>query len=323
MFRKNIIVVFFAGLLAFLSVFCFYRIQERDFMIKLNNHNLSADAFKFTLKDNVSLAQLNQKIQNNPRIDDIQLHYQDKQNKNITYFFGKGDFETPPMISGNFFSKNDFSTQVTVAVVGKNLAKKLYRPKDQEYLLLNGQYIPVLGIMGDKEKSQLDNQIFISCSQNQLAQMNTANYNLVLDGYQPLAKKTVQQVFDTASLKKLVSQKLILSNDAWFNLHRYQIIGLMLILLVFIGCSYLWILSLHRSYQAAKFIHKKRKQFVFESWEAYCLSNGIGIILGVLVGIFIYSLNSYLGIFLYNIVIFLICSCLFYIILNIRTKKEE
>lgn len=306
-----------------MSVFCFYRIQERDFMIKLNNHNLSADAFKFTLKDNVSLAQLNQKIQNNPKIDDIQLHYQDKQNKNITYFFGKGDFETPPMISGNFFSKNDFSTQVTVAVVGKNLAKKLYRPKDQEYLLLNGQYIPVLGIMGDKEKSQLDNQIFISCSQNQLAQMNTANYNLVLDGYQPLAKKTVQQVFDTASLKKLVSQKLILSNDAWFNLHRYQIIGLMLILLVFIGCSYLWILSLHKSYQAAKFIHKKRKQFVFESWEVYCLSNGIGIILGVLVGIFIYSLNSYLGIFLYNIVIFLICSCLFYIILNIRTKKEE
>lgn len=306
-----------------MSVFCFYRIQERDFIIKLNNHNLSADAFKFTLKDNVSLAQLNQKIQNNPKIDDIQLHYQDKQNKNITYFFGKGDFETPPMISGNFFSKNDFSTQVTVAVVGKNLAKKLYRPKDQEYLLLNGQYIPVLGIMGDKEKSQLDNQIFISCSQNQLAQMNTANYNLVLDGYQPLAKKTVQQVFDTASLKKLVSQKLILSNDAWFNLHRYQIIGLMLILLVFIGCSYLWILSLHRSYQAAKFIHKKRKQFVFESWEAYCLFNGIGIILGVLVGIFIYSLNSYLGIFLYNIVIFLICSCLFYIILNIRTKKEE
>lgn len=137
MFRKNIIVVFFAGLLAFLSVFCFYRIQERDFMIKLNNHNLSADAFKFTLKDNVSLAQLNQKIQNNPKIDDIQLHYQDKQNKNITYFFGKGDFETPPMISGNFFSKNDFSTQVTVAVVGKNLSKKLYRPKDQEYLLLN------------------------------------------------------------------------------------------------------------------------------------------------------------------------------------------
>ncbi len=306
-----------------MSVFCFYRIQERDFMIKLNNHNLSADAFKFTLKDNVSLAQLNQKIQNNPKIDDIQLHYQDKQNKNITYFFGKGDFETPPMISGNFFSKNDFSTQVTVAVVGKNLAKKLYRPKDQEYLLLNGQYIPVLGIMGDKEKSQLDNQIFISCSQNQLAQMNTANYNLVLDGYQPLAKKTVQQVFDTASLKKLVSQKLILSNDAWFNLHRYQIIGLMLILLVFIGCSYLWILSLHKSYQAAKFIHKKRKQFVFEAWEAYCLFNGIGIILGVLVGIFIYSLNSYLGIFLYNIVIFLICSCLFYIILNIRTKKEE
>ena len=306
-----------------MSVFCFYRIQERDFMIKLNNHNLSADAFKFTLKDNVSLAQLNQKIQNNPKIDDIQLHYQDKQNKNITYFFGKGDFETPPMISGNFFSKNDFSTQVTVAVVGKNLAKKLYRPKDQEYLLLNGQYIPVLGIMGDKEKSQLDNQIFISCSQNQLAQMNTANYNLVLDGYQPLAKKTVQQVFDTASLKKLVSQKLILSNDAWFNLHRYQIIGLMLILLVFIGCSYLWILSLHKSYQAAKFIHKKRKQFVFEAWEAYCLFNGIGIILGVLVGIFIYSLNSYLGIFLYNIVIFLICSCLCYIILNIRTKKEE
>lgn len=320
--KKNVIVVLLAGLLAFGSVFLFYRIQERDYLFQLDNHNLSADAFKFTLKNNESLYQLNQQVKASPSLNDVQLHYQDKNNKNITYFFGKGDFATPPMISGNFFSKNDFETKVTVAVVGKNVAKKLYQPKDQAYLLLNGQYIPVLGVMGDKQASALDNQIFISASSENLMKLNTANYKLRLDGYAPISKKEMLTSLNLASLTKLVSQKLILSKDAWINLHYQQILGLLVIIIAFIIGAILWNFSLHQAFYQALFLQKNPKKFIFEAWERYCLFNGIGIILGVLVGCLWFSLNSYMALFIFNGCVFIGVSLFFLILLNLRTKKE-
>lgn len=322
MLKKNVIVVILSGLLAFFSVFLFYRIQERDYLFQLDNHNLSADAFKFSLKNNETLYQLNQQIKNSPLLEDVQLHYQDKNDKNITYFFGKGDFATPPMISGNFFSKNDFETKVTVAVVGKNIAKKLYQPKDQAYLLLNGQYIPVLGVMGDKESSALDNQIFISASSDILMQLNTANYKLRLDGYTPISKKDLMTSLPTSSVTKLVSQKLILSKDAWLNLHYQQILGLLGIIACFIIGAILWSLSLHQAFQQAIFLQKTRKKFVFEAWENYSLFNGLGIILGTFLGCLWYSLNSYTALFVFNGCTFIAISLFFLVLLDYRSKKE-
>ena len=146
-FRNKLLIILYVCLLAFCSVWVFFKIQERDIVNQLNNHNLSQNAYEVVMKGTTSLEDINNKISNSSKIDDVQVHYQDKKNSNLTYFFGKGDYSTTPMVSGSFFADNDFNSEVTVALVGKNIAKKLYKPKDQDYLKVNSGYLPVLGFI--------------------------------------------------------------------------------------------------------------------------------------------------------------------------------
>ena len=103
MFKKRIYVFFYIFLVAFFSVYLCFKIQERDMIIQLNNHNLSPNTYRVTLKQNVTLYDLNQKIEKTDLLNNVQVHYQDCENKNVTYFYGKGSFTAPPMLSGHFF----------------------------------------------------------------------------------------------------------------------------------------------------------------------------------------------------------------------------
>ena len=67
-------------------------------IIQLNNHNLSPNTYRVTLKQNVTLYDLNQKIEKTDLLNNVQVHYQDCENKNVTYFYGKGSFTAPPML---------------------------------------------------------------------------------------------------------------------------------------------------------------------------------------------------------------------------------
>ena len=116
-FKRKFVFVIYIALLAFLSVYLFFKIQERDIIIRLNNNNLSLDAYKVTPKQNSSLAAFSEKVKNASALDDIQIHYQSKKDPRITYFYGKGDYDVPPMISGHFFSNADFDSAVPLLVV--------------------------------------------------------------------------------------------------------------------------------------------------------------------------------------------------------------
>ena len=62
MLKKGLWLVIYTALLAFLSVFIFFKIQERDLIIQLNNHNLSLDAFHVVLKQPLTLDVFEEKI---------------------------------------------------------------------------------------------------------------------------------------------------------------------------------------------------------------------------------------------------------------------
>ena len=124
MLKRKIVVVLYIALISFFCVYLFFKIQERDLIIQLNNNNLSLDAYKITLKQDISLAELDQKIKDNDKLTDVQLHYQAKDQRNVTYFYGKGNYTQPPLLSGHFFSSADFESDVPLAVVGKNYEKK-------------------------------------------------------------------------------------------------------------------------------------------------------------------------------------------------------
>jgi hypothetical protein len=62
LFRNKTFLTFLNACLAFLAVFIFFQIQQRDVVIKLNDHNLSMDAYQVRLKKNWTAAQIDQKL---------------------------------------------------------------------------------------------------------------------------------------------------------------------------------------------------------------------------------------------------------------------
>lgn len=323
MFKKKFFVILYTMILAFLGVLTFYKIQERNLIIQLNNHNLSASAYRIKLKNNTNINDLDNQLSAAGKLDDIQVHYQDKKNKNITYFYGKGDFATPPMISGSFFSTDDFASDVTVAVVGKNVAKKLYKPQDQAYLKLHGNYIPVIGVMGDTKSSQLDNQIFIAESQLKTVKMSTSKYKIVIDAKEPMKKKEITESLAIKSITRLVSNKFIVPQSTWIVQHWTQMLCLIAIVFGLLGELLLWIASSKRNYLAARFLDMSSRKYAFEEWKSYSLYTGLGTLIGTLIGNLFLSLNSLVGALCYSIGTYLCMSILFFILVNKSINKVE
>ena len=97
-------------------MFIFSKINQRDLILQLDNRNLTAEAYQINLRQNEKLSKFTKELDDSSEIDNVQVHFQSKKDKNITYFYGKGNFPVPPMVSGEFFSKNDFDSIVNVAL---------------------------------------------------------------------------------------------------------------------------------------------------------------------------------------------------------------
>lgn len=323
MLKRKISVVLYIALISFFCVYLFFKIQERDLIIQLNNNNLSLDAYKITLKQDISLAELDQKVKDNDKLTDVQLHYQAKDQRNVTYFYGKGNYTQPPLLSGHFFSSADFESDVPLAVVGKNYEKKLYEPKDQAYLKLDGNYLPVIGVMGDNYHSDLDDQIFIAASTQKLATAHTNDYRIILDSLTPIDAKTLKKELGLLSATRLVKKNFIISDESWLASHWAQVLGLFAAAVGFLAQMAVWLISSRRRYNEAVFLQANHAKFAFEEWRTYSIWVGLGTIIGGMAGIFIFQMTTYTYLLLTMGSIYLGSSLLFYLLINSRLKKSE
>lgn len=322
MFKRKFVFVIYIALLAFLSVYLFFKIQERDIIIRLNNNNLSLDAYKVIPKQKSSLAAFNEKVKNTNALDDVQIHYQSKQDPHVTYFYGKGDYAVPPMVSGHFFSNSDFDSAVPLLVVGKNYQDKLYQPKDQAYLKLNGQYVPVIGIMGEQYTSDLDDQIFIAASAQTLTELNTSQYRIVLDMTTPLSAKVLKKDLALATVKSLVDKNFIISHESWLSSHLAQVLGLSAVVIGILAQMLLWLLASGKRFAEATFLKADKVRFIFDEWRTYSLWLALGLGSGTLFGVLYFQMTSYLALSFYLLGIYGVCSVSFYLLIKARLKKE-
>ncbi|KRN88654.1 hypothetical protein IV53_GL000619 [Ligilactobacillus ceti DSM 22408] len=306
--------------MAFISVFTFYKIQERDYINKLNNSNLSLDAYKVTFKDNPTFEDVFNKIHNDKKIKNIQMHLTNPQQPQITYFYGKGDFATPPMDSGDFFSDADFSTNVSVAVVGKNIVKQLYTPKDQSYLKMGNKYIPVIGVMGDKYTSKLDNKIFLTCPIKKSQELHLKGYQVKLDGKAKLDPDTLKKELSLTTVQLVTPKNILVPKQSWIGKHKWEVVALVAVVIGVIFEMVIWITLSRKQYLEAIFMNKTPERFVFEQWEYYALFTGLGSILGTLIGLFSVNLETYRWVLTYLGIIYILANILFYLLMQAKVK---
>lgn len=289
-------------------------------MIQLDNHNLTPDAYHVVLKSKMTLQDVAERIDKADGISNVQIHFQDKKNKRLTYFYGVKYFPVPPMIKGSFFGSNDFDSSVSIAVVGKNYKDKLYTPKDQSYFKFNGHYLPVIGVMGDSYHTELDNQLFIMPSMEQRSQMMANNYRIIIDGKKPLDKKKLADVLDASRISHANRQHLLIEQDSWIVSHFKELIVLIILAFGLAASPFIWIFFGNSRYRELLFINESSKRLVYVEWEFFALFYGLGMLFGIIPGMLFFDLSSYLGLLSYNFAIYLVNNLLFIWMISKKIK---
>lgn len=90
----------------------------------------------------------------------IYQEYLDGQNIKSIYF--EKEYKNIPMRKGRFFLKEDFQEDNYYAVVGKNYEEEIYDKKGSSYIDIMGVPFKVIGIMGMKDITSMDRDIWIN-----------------------------------------------------------------------------------------------------------------------------------------------------------------
>lgn len=319
MFRNKLLIIFCTLLLAFFSVFVFVKIQQRDTVNRLNNNDLSNSAYLIKLKSSVSLQNINEKLSKEEKLDNFQLQYQDKKNKNMIFFYGKGNFSSPAMKSGSFFTDNDFNSLVSTVIVGKDIAKNLYIPQSQGYLHYNNQYYPVLGVMGTKQKSGLDNKIFISPSVDILKNKQSRDYNIIFDSDKPVDIERIKKILNATSVTSIFKNNLGIPKGVWFQSLLKKGIALLAIIVSYLILATMWAKTKETKYY--QFIDGGILRIVFFDWQVYTILSALGTLLGVVLGLLYFTILDYRGLITFNIATVIISSIVCFVILYARLNK--
>ncbi|WP_409022580.1 ABC transporter permease [Dellaglioa sp. P0083] len=323
MMRRRYIFIVAILLLTFFTTFLFFKMQEKDLITKLDNHNLSKNAYVLKTKEQ-NLDKYNITLAKSGKISDFQIHYQVKNKKNISYFYAKGNYDKPPMVSGTFFSNNDFLSEVPVAVVGRNIEKKLYSPFHQQYYKLNGQYISVIGIMGDKYNSELDNQIFIAMSTADTSNLKANNTNIILDSKHVVTKNVLTTELTNTTVSKQVNDNLILTNNSWISRHWQQAVGLMAVIASVMVATYIWIVGVSKQIRNQKFIKQSKKLIIWNNLLIYMGSFLVGGLIGTAIGQSQFSIKTnMIALYEFEGTLFIVASVIFYFVIRRRVNKRN
>lgn len=139
---------------------------------------------------------------NKKKLTSYQLIFFDKNNSDIGYIYNYKKNNKLPIISGRYFSKSDFSSQIPFVVQGKSSELETYKPQSQSYVKVGKRYISVIGTMGFGNSDLLNDQTLISLSPNQpYSNKSLKNVITVLDGKAITSKESYSAIKKTLHVK--------------------------------------------------------------------------------------------------------------------------
>lgn len=189
------VIIFLVVLLAAVAI-------SKNDSIKYNN-----TMNRLGMSDNATVLKTNSKRNltntivdlNKMKLSKYQIIFFDKDNSSFEYIYGNHSLKKLPTVSGRYFSKTDFKSQIPFAVQGQNSSIKSYKPQSQAYIKTDKRYISVIGNIGFNNAQLLNEQTLISLSPTQ-RKSNKQLKDLipVIDG------NVVSSKTDLAKIKKLM-----------------------------------------------------------------------------------------------------------------------
>nr|SFZ88132.1 hypothetical protein LREN565_1245 [Loigolactobacillus rennini] len=282
--RKSLLVVLLAAI-AFLGVLFFSQMNRIIYQDLLDHAGLSTDTRVLATKKHAGITTINQKLAQHPKLTNYQIQYRQPHSKKI-FVYGAGDFKTLPLVSGRFFSDSDFDSPVPVAIVGQNIAKKLYTPTSQSYLKYGKRYLSVIGVVGAKKASQLDNMVFISTSPQQSLLTKPLNQlQIHIDGKPKLRHLPVfKHIFAINQADFLFPQSTPFVGLAWLKEYWWFGGALLLISGLFLVTVEFWLVLAKRMLHQAHFYTDDASGFYWRELRHFAFFAVLGIAIGGLLG---------------------------------------
>lgn len=171
-----IILLSFLGTGAILS-----NVQSREADQMLEGHGMSNNTRYFvTHKKQTVQKFLAYLIKKYPH-DKIQLHLDNRQNKNEVLVWANHPTLNLPTQTGHYFQSDDFKGQITFAVIGPNVKENLVERQNNLYLYSQNRYFSVIGQLKDYHQSE-QTKYYLSTGINQPTAKKTLKYfRIVID----------------------------------------------------------------------------------------------------------------------------------------------
>ncbi len=210
--------------------------DQSEYADRLDHYGLSESAIVIHTNSTMTPAQAAAKL-TAAKLTDLQVQFQTRAKQPIVYFYGKGTYADLPVTTGAWFSDADLQSRLPVAVVGAKAVPQLYTGSNQRYLKRNGAYLPVLGVVGTRKGSRLNQALFLNASAASHATA-ISHLQVVADG-QALGNQsaTLRRVLDATSVSPYTYGSGSQSRSWWTE--NWQTVGLALLIAVIA-----WLLSL-------------------------------------------------------------------------------
>ncbi|GAB6085815.1 ABC transporter permease [Alkaliphilus crotonatoxidans] len=136
-------------------------IEENILLSRISRGDYGKDAIHFSIdqeswsyKNLVDIAQYS-------NFNDFTLIYDDYE-KNLRQIYIKGRSDSPPIITGRYFSSNDFNNGQSVAVIGQNRLQEVIKKNGKQWIKVEDKLFEVIGVMGYHIATLLDDRIIVN-----------------------------------------------------------------------------------------------------------------------------------------------------------------
>lgn len=232
---KHAIIYILGALITVLAGFALSVADQTEYANVLNHAGVSDQAFVYHTKSSVKVSTAVKQMQAT-KLDDYQVQF--ALSSRLSLFYAKGEYTSLPMKNGHFFSAADFNSSLPVAIVGTDQTATLYKAGEQSYLPRNNHYIPVIGVVGTRKTSKLNQHIFLNASSvRKTDNPKLRDVEILVDGLESTELAPLTRIF--GAKPRQVSRATTQSHKSKWRLYGVSVLillvaGLLMILVALI-----------------------------------------------------------------------------------------
>ncbi|MDF7638939.1 hypothetical protein PT285_05940 [Lactobacillus sp. ESL0791] len=238
---KKILLIFitflsFLGIGSMLS-----NIQSREADQLLEAHGLSNNTRYLKINSKKSISSFLKYLTKTYPNKKIQLHLDSRYGKDQVLVWANHNVVTMPTESGRYFSSDDFTGQISFAVLGAEAKVTTVKTQNNQYILWGNRYYSVIGNLKHYRQIKQNKYYLTTGIMQPTAQNPLKNYRVVIDAAPKLTQKIARhyhtQVYTPLFVKKHQSRQFSVIRELLLILLFLIIAILANVLIAVINCE--------------------------------------------------------------------------------------